>query len=377
MGISIVGAYETAYTRHSEGAVTTQDLLANCVSSVAAEAGIPLASVDGLGVSSFTLHPDHAIDFAWRMGLRLRWIMQDPHGGVSGINLLQHAIRAIEYGDAETIILVSGDALNRGSFNEVVTNYNEATRDYLAPLPYAGPNPLFAMLTSRHMKSTGLAPKDYGEIPVNQRRWASQNPGAVYRSPMSIDDYLSAPLVFSPLRRFDCVPVVSGADAIIVTRRQRQPGVVIRSIAGVYNYDDQEGDGLGTGHSKIREALWNAAGVGPSDVDLASVYDDYPVMVIEQLADLGLIPDTDYIGYLHRQLGERRWPLNTSGGQLSCGQAGSAGGMHFLVEAVTQLLGRARGRQVEGARLGLVTGYGMVLYRYGACANAAILEAVS
>ena len=67
-------------------------------------------------------------------------------------------------------------------------------------------------------------------------------------------------------------------------------------------------------------------------------------------------------------------PLNTSGGQLSAGQAGAAGGMIGLVEAVVQLLDQAGGRQVADARLAVVTGYGMVLYRYGACANAVVLE---
>jgi len=67
-------------------------------------------------------------------------------------------------------------------------------------------------------------------------------------------------------------------------------------------------------------------------------------------------------------------PLNTSGGQLSAGQAGAAGGMIGLVEAVVQLLDQAGDRQVADARLAVVTGYGMVLYRYGACANAVVLE---
>jgi acetyl-CoA acetyltransferase len=81
------------------------------------------------------------------------------------------------------------------------------------------------------------------------------------------------------------------------------------------------------------------------------------------------------VRFLHRDLAERGRPVNTSGGQLSAGQAGAGAGLHGLVEAVTQLRGEARERQVPGARLGLVSGYGMVLYRYGACANAVVLEA--
>jgi acetyl-CoA acetyltransferase len=110
--------------------------------------------------------------------------------------------------------------------------------------------------------------------------------------------------------------------------------------------------------------------VGPADVDVVSVYDDYPVMVLVQLADLGVAPDPK------RFLadGVDTLPLNTSGGQLSVGQAGCAGGMHGLVEVVTQLLGQAGARQVEGPRIGLVTGYGMVVKDYGAMANAVVLD---
>ena len=106
-------------------------------------------------------------------------------------------------------------------------------------------------------------------------------------------------------------------------------------------------------------------------MDVVSVYDDYPAMALIQLADLGF-------GEPHAALDAietRALPVNTSGGQLSAGQAGAAGGMHGLVELVAQLRGRAGERQVDGARLALASGYGMVAYRHGACANAVVLEA--
>ena len=97
-------------------------------------------------------------------------------------------------------------------------------------------------------------------------------------------------------------------------------------------------------------------------------------MTLVQLEDLGFARDGDVASLVDR-IAAGGLPLNTSGGQLSAGQAGAAGGMHGLVEVVTQLRGAAGERQVEGARIGLVSGYGMVTYRYGACSNAVILEA--
>jgi len=368
--------------RHPEVERRTETFIAEAVVAALADAGIHRDEVDGLGVASFSLAPDHAIDLAWRMGMRLRWVMEDTNGGASGVNMLQHAIRAIEAGDAETIVLCSGDRMEKREFHLMTDRYNRVARDFLAPLPLNGPNALFAFLTQRHARRHGLERADYGCIPLAQRAWAARNPGAVYRAPMTLDEYLDSVPIAPPLTRFDCVPIVSGGDAFVVTTRERaarggRPVVGVRAIRQLHNHDQQEGDGLEpTGFAEIADDLWAAAGARPEDLDTAHVYDDYPVMVLVQAHDLGLIADGDVRRFLHKTVLEERWPVNTSGGQLSAGQAGASGGMHGMVEAVRQLRGDAGERQVDGAELALVTGYGMVLYTHGACHNAAVLERV-
>jgi acetyl-CoA acetyltransferase len=119
-------------------------------------------------------------------------------------------------------------------------------------------------------------------------------------------------------------------------------------------------------------ALWDEAGFGPGDTDVTMVYDDYPAMALIQLADLGYADEPRRL--IRERIAGGRLAVNTSGGQLSAGQAGAAGGLHGLVEAIRQLRGEAGGRQVQGARRAVVAGYGMVCYRYGACAGAAVLE---
>jgi len=369
----IVGAAESPYSRHPPEGVTTESLLADAFVRVLASSGISREEVDGLGVASFTLAPDRAIDLAWKLGIRPRWLMDDGNGGASGIQLLQHAMRAIDAGDATTIVLLSGDHFDSAAFRVLVDTYNRTTAQYLAGIPTGGPNVLFAMLTRQQMDTHGLEREDYGRLVVAQRRWAGLNPGAVYRAPLTLEEYLAAPVVAEPLHRLDCVPVVSGADALVVTAAG-QGGVGIRALRGLHNHDGQEGDGLRTGIAELARGLWEDAGAGPEDVDIVSVYDDYPAMALAQLADLGFASDGDLRAFLRRRIEEERLPVNTSGGQLSVGQAGAAGGMIGLVESVAQLLGQAGERQVEDARLAVVTGYGMVLYRYGACANAVVLE---
>jgi acetyl-CoA acetyltransferase len=373
----ITGAFEAPYQRHPPPSRSTAVLLAEAVSGLLANTGVRPEEVDGFGVASFSLKPDHAIDLAWRLGLRVRWLMEDPHGGASALNLVQHALRAVDAGDASTIVLCSGDHLDRTAFAGLVANYNGATAAYLAPLGSSGPNALFAMLTTRYLGAHGLGRDQLAAIPVAQRAWATMNPGAVYRTPLSVDEYLAAPFVASPLCRFDCVPVVAGADAVLIQAEDiaGRPAIAVRAVGGLHNPDDQQGDALTSGLAELMPRLWREAAVHADDIDAAFLYDDYPVMVAIQAADAGLIADGDLARWLRVTLGEQHWPLNTSGGQLSAGQAGAAGGMHGLVEAVTQLQGRGGARSAH-ARLALVSGYGMVLYRHGASHTAAVLEAL-
>jgi acetyl-CoA acetyltransferase len=369
----LAGAAETPYTRR-RGEETTPLLLAQAASGALDDAGLNPADVDGLGVASFSLEPDHAIDLAWRLGLRLRWLMEDAQGGASALNMLQHACRAVEAGDAEVVLLLAGDALSSTDFRRMADEHNSATRDHLAGLPAGGPNALFALLTNRHMREHGLRRETYGRVVVAQRAWAALNPGAVYREPLTMTEYLNAPTVADPLSLLDCVPIVTGADAVVVSAGANGPALEIAALAASFNHDHQEGTGLQTGLAEAAPALWEKAGCAPQEVDVVSVYDDYPVMVLAQLADLGFVADGDLERFAREHLETRRLPVNTSGGQLSAGQAGAAGGMHGLVEAIRQLRGDAGERQVAGASTALVTGYGMIAYRYGACSNAVVLR---
>jgi len=374
----IVGAAETPYTRHPDLTVTTMSVLEDAGRRALEDARLKPGDIDGLGISSFSLRPDHAIDLAWRLGLRVRWLMDSWTGGASGVDMLQHARRAVEAGDAVNVLLLAGDVLDAAAFARLVDDYNSATRDHLAGIPTGGPNALFALLTQRHMRRHDLRREDYGRVVVAQREWATLNPGAAYRDRLMLDEYLAAPFVAEPLCRYDCVPVVAGGDAVVVTGEPAhdRPAARIRSIQAMHNRDQQEGDGLVTGLCDIASALWGKAGCEPSDIDLACVYDDYPALVLVQLEDLGFVRGS-VRAFIETKLMPRRFPLNTSGGLLSAGQAGAAGGLHGIVEVAEQLRGRAGDRQVQHARIAVVTGYGMVAYRYGACANAVVLEATA
>jgi acetyl-CoA acetyltransferase len=379
MDAAIIATGQSDYTRHPKPGQTVFTFMRDAVTAALDDAGMELSDIDGLAVASFSLEPDHAIDLAWRMGLSLKWLLQDTNGGNSAMNMLGHAMRGVEAGAASNILVLAGDATGLIGYAKVANSYNSATLHHLAPLGHGGPNGVYALVTSRQMKKHDLEKADYGQIVVAQRRWAALNPYAVYRTPLSLEEYLSAPPVADPLVRYDCVPVVAGAQALIVSTPDRSPKgrspVRIRALMQSFNYDNQEGDGTKTGISSFVGEFWDKAGIGPEEVDVSAIYDDYPAMVVAQLYDLGMIPCGDVKAFLNREIGENNMPVNTGGGMLSAGQPGNAGGLSGVTEVVRQLHGRAGDRQIKVARFGLVTGYGMTLYRYGGTASAAILEA--
>jgi acetyl-CoA acetyltransferase len=349
-----------------------------CSAAIAAieDAGVSRRDVDGLAVTSVTLAPDRVGDLAFQLGLQLRFMQESPPMGAGPIANIARAMRSIEAGDASIVVVVAGDAHDWSSGAPHSAMYNRIRGEYLNPLGYSGPNSLFALLTQHQARTLGLSTRDYGQIPVSQRAWAAGNPVAVYREPLSIEHYLEARLVADPLRTVDCVPRAAGANAVVLGDLARTPTgrrpVWIRAIGERYNHDNQLGDGLNTGLAQI--GIFERAGVEPADIDVVSLYDDYPAVVIAQLLDLGFTDAAGIRDFLHDRIATHAFPLNTSGGMLSAGQAGASGGLLGTVEIVRQLQHRAEGRQLDSADLGLATGYGHVVYRYGLSATALILE---
>ena len=117
------------------------------------------------------------------------------------------------------------------------------------------------------------------------------------------------------------------------------------------------------------------AGARPQDVDFVETYDDYPVISMMQLEDLGFCKKGEAAAFVraHTLTNDGSFPHNTCGGQLSVGQAGAAGGYLGLVEAIRQLSGTPLGTQVANANIGLVSGFGMINYDRGLASGAAVL----
>jgi acetyl-CoA acetyltransferase len=345
-------------------------------------AGISKDEVDGLCVGSFTLAPDSAVGLTQHLGLSPRWLDHIPMGGASGIVSLRRAARAVQAGDAEIVACIAGDTNQIDSFRQSTASFSMFAQDAVYPYGAGGPNGSFAFLTAYYIRTYGAKPEDFGKLCVAQRSNALRNPNALFKKPLTLDEYLNARLVADPLRLFDCVMPCAGADAFLVMSedRARRLGLPHARLAGAIErhnaFPDDPVQHRG-GWAMDRDQLYAAAGVGPADIDVIEVYDDYPVVCVFQIEDLGFCVKGEGPDFIRRHSFEANgsFPFNTSGGQLSVGQAGAAGGTLGLVEAIRQVTGQAIGTQVEKARHALVSGYGMINFDRGLCSGAAILAA--
>jgi acetyl-CoA acetyltransferase len=333
-------------------------------------------------VSSFTLFPDTAVGLAQHFGLSPRWLDHIPMGGASGVVALRRAARAVQAGDAEMVACIAGDTNHVDSFRQNLANFSRFARDAVYPFGAGGPNASFALLTSHYMRQYGIEAADFGKLCVAQRDNALAFPHALFKKPLTLEDYLNARPIADPLKLFDCVMPCAGAEGFLVMSAQKArslelPFVRILGTIERHNAFPDDPIQLRGGWALDRDDLYAQAGSGPADMDFVELYDDYPVINVMQLEDLGFCQKGAGADFVRRNsfTAGGTLPLNTSGGQLSVGQAGAAGGYLGLTEAIRQLTGRTLGAKVENARLGLVSGFGMVNYDRGLCTGAAVLGA--
>jgi acetyl-CoA acetyltransferase len=377
-GVAIAGYGQTPY--HKRPDKPTEWYVVEAVRRALASCGIHKNEVDGLGVSSFFLPPDNTATMAEQMGMALRWGFLGTFGGASQVIALLRAARAIENGDAEVIVLVAADAYSVETHTALMDNFNTGMRDYLVPYGFGGTNGLFAMVERRHRHEFGTTKEALGKFAVTQRQHASLNDNALLRDPMTMDDYLNSRLICDPIRLFDCVLPCGGGEAVVVTsvERARATGrTPVRLLSGDErtNHAPDQVIVLEGAWAQFSDRLFDDAGIGHDDVDLVELYDDYPIMNLIQIEGLGFAPRGEggrFIEATDISI-EGALPINTGGGQLSCGQSGAGGGGIGLTEAVMQLQGEAGRRQVRDPQFGLVSGFGMVGFVKGLCGAAAIL----
>ncbi len=336
--------------------------------------------IDGLIVSSFTLAPDTAVGLTQHLGLSPRWLDHLPLGGASGVVALRRAARAVQCGDAEIVACVAGDTNHVDSFRKTLTTFSRFAQDAVYPYGSGGANASFALITKHYMNLYGAKREDFGKLCVAQRENALAIPFAMMNKPLTLDEYMDARAISDPLHLFDCVMPCAGAEAFLVCGEDKAKSLslpAVRVLATIERHNAFPDDPIQYRGGWAIDAgeLWAMAGVKPEDVDLLETYDDYPVIVTMQFEDLGFCAKGEGPDFIrtHSFTVDGSFPHNTSGGQLSAGQAGAAGGYLGLTEAMRQLTRYPIGKPVKDAKLAAVSGFGMINYDRGLSSGAAVL----
>ena len=356
--------------------------LGRALAELIAAANIPKARIDGLAVASFTLAPDTAVGLTQHLGVTLRWLDHVPMGGASGIVSMRRAARAVQAGDAEIVACIAGDTNHTDSFRRNTSAFSQFSQDAVYPYGSGGPNTSFAFLTAYYMRHVW---RTTGRLRQALRRAAQQ------RAAKSARAFQEAADARGLSRR---PPDRRSAAAVRLRYAVRGGGRLSGDAAG-------DGEKLGLRYARLLgaierhnafpddpvqfrggwaldcEELYAQAGIGPPDIDFLEAYDDYPVINVFQIEDLGFCRKGEGPAFIrgHTFEAEGSFPFNTSGGQLSAGQAGAAGGHLGVVEAIRQLTGQTHGAVVADARHGVVSGFGMINYDRGVCTGAAVLAA--
>jgi acetyl-CoA acetyltransferase len=361
--ISGIGQSAVARRLGRDGLSLTIDAALEAV----ADAGLELADIDGLatypggvgGFPGFSGPGTPAVQDALR--LSLHW----HSGGIEGPGQLQavvNAMMAVAAGLARHVLVyrtvTESTAQGTGGRPPIGAGERRAEGAQQWTLPYRALSAAnwLAMYTQRHFHVYGTTEEQLAQIALNGRRNAARNPKAVYRDPMTMDDYFASRLISTPFRLFDCDVPVDGSTALVVSTVDHT-GAVDHAVARVEAVGTALGgrpsweqwDDLTTMPARTTaEHMWSRTDLRPADVDLAQLYDGFSWLSMSWLEALGFCGPGEsgpFVEGGHRIALDGELPLNTDGGQLS---AGRLHGYGYLHEAVLQLRGEAGERQVAG-----------------------------
>ena len=375
---AVAGIGQTRYAKNMGR--TETDLACEAISAACADAGVPVAAVDGF--VSYHVEQVAEVELITTLGIpELRFMARTPSGGGGAASLLGLAAVAVASGNAECVVAFR--SRNRSKAASYGADPNQGGRPWAKagarlrdfrqwqhPFGIASPAQEMALIARRHMHVYGTRAEHFGMQAVAQRFHASRNPDAIMREAITLDDWAASRPIAEPIRLFDCSLENDGAAAVLVTSLERardlaQPAVRVLGqvqygapihtelaafFATTAAFGEREGGAVIAGRR-----LFGSAGLTPADVDVALIVEPFTIAVPLALEQYGFCAMGEGGPFI--ESGATRWPdgalpVNTHGG--SNGEAFVHGANH-LPEAVRQIRGTAC-NQVAGAEVAFVCG---------------------
>lgn len=287
-------------------------------------------------------------------------------GGSSGGCFLKLGGSLIQSGVAKHVLCVHADKLGSGvSLQGGIDLFSTAGISAEWEVPFGQHySTIAALTTTRYLYETGCKDEHMAAVCVSNRKWAELNPNAVFRKPLTIEEVMASKMLSTPLRAKHSNMLFDGGSAFIMTSAERardltdKPVYLLGEGSKVTHFVfSQEPDVTRFGWAEAGKQAFEEAGLTPKDMDVAEIYDSYPIYQIIAMEELGFC-ERGEAGELHLR-GDTwpggRLPTTTNGGMLSQGHTGAGGGIAILVEAARQLMGKAGQRQVKGARFAVET----------------------
>jgi acetyl-CoA C-acetyltransferase len=363
----IAGVYEHP-TRLAKDKTLPQ-LHAESAKGALEDAGLRKEDVDGYFCAGDA--PGGGMSMADYMGLKLRHYDTTDSGGSSYVVHVGHAAEAIAAGKCSVaLITLAGRPRAEGmATGTAPRNTGAPSGDFPFEFPF-GPTVvnMYAMAAMRHRHQFGTTAEQLAWIKVAASHHAQHNPHALLRDVVTVEEVVNSPMIADPLHRLDCCVITDGGGAIIVTSPEvakslKRPKVKLLGAGEAIKH--QMGGKIDLTYSAAARsgpAAFAEAGVRPSDIKYASIYDSFTITVLIQLEDLGFcekgkggafVADGNLIS------GTGRLPFNTDGGGLCNNHPANRGGLTKVVEAVRQLRGEAHPAvQVKNCDLALAHGTG-------------------
>ncbi|HUS98394.1 MAG TPA: thiolase domain-containing protein [Hyphomicrobiaceae bacterium] len=364
----MVGAYEHPTRKAADKSLP--ELHADVAWGALEDAGLKASDIDGYicAGDSPGLGPINMIDY---LGLNPTYFDSTDTGGSSYVMHVEHAAQAIAQGRCKVVLITlagrpAAEAMATGTAPRV---YNPLAPDVQFEFPFSPVvTNMYAMAAMRHMHEFGTTSEQLAWIRVAASTHAQYNEHALRREVVTVEDVVNSPMITTPLRRLDCCVISDGGGALIVAhpdiaRKLKRPLVKVRGAASAIKGQlNGQVDLTYTAAQTTGPKAFAEAGIKPTDIKYASIYDSFTITVLIQLEDLGFCEKGkggQFVSDGNLISGVGKLPFNTDGGGLCNNHPANRGGMTKVIEAVRQLRGEAHPKvQVPNCDLALAHGTG-------------------